>query len=315
MSKIAYTKPSLSYEEQLSQLKSRGLLITNEKKTLHLLEVLSYYRLSGYWFPMLAHPKKNHIFKTDSNFENAFQLYCFDRELRQIVMSELEKIEIAVRAKMIFILSQEHGAFWFQNSVLFINPLVFASTISKMGNEFNRSDEQFIKSFKKTYNDPLPPGWMATEISSFGNLSYLFQNLKPLPSKRSIANFFGLDESTFASWLHCIVYVRNICAHHARLWNRDLRITPKIPINPANNWLKVISSQHSITKKEYLLNSKIYFFLSMIQYFLNTVSPENAFQNKIKRLFSNFAAVDKKAMGFPIGWELETLWKDKTCAN
>ncbi|MDE6380839.1 MAG: Abi family protein, partial [Muribaculaceae bacterium] len=22
------------------------------------------------------------------------------------------------------------------------------------------------------------------------------------------------------SWLHAIVYVRNICAHHSRLWNR-----------------------------------------------------------------------------------------------
>src|ERR1700741_852307 len=118
MSKVPYAKPVLSYTDQLEQLKSRGLKVEDENKASHLLEVISYYRLSGYWYPLLA-DKKNHVFKTDATFNTAFKLYCFDRELRQMVMAELEKIEVAIRAKMTYILSQKHGSFWFQQAALF----------------------------------------------------------------------------------------------------------------------------------------------------------------------------------------------------
>lgn len=45
MSKVPYNKLALTYTEQLQRLKDRGLNIENEPKVLHLLEVVSYYRL------------------------------------------------------------------------------------------------------------------------------------------------------------------------------------------------------------------------------------------------------------------------------
>src|SRR5690554_3702264 len=110
MSKVPFNKPPLTYSQQLQQLKERGLVIENEEKALHLLVSISYYRLSGYWYPLLQ-DKHQHIFKDESSLETAFKLYCFDRELRKLVLSELEKIEIAVRAKMIYELSLKHGPF------------------------------------------------------------------------------------------------------------------------------------------------------------------------------------------------------------
>ena len=92
--------------------------------------------------------KQNHVFKPTAEFETSFKLYCFDRKLRQLVLGELEKIEVAIRAKMTYILSQKHGAFWFQNLQLFKNPVGHANSISKIGEEFNRSDEEFIVAFK-----------------------------------------------------------------------------------------------------------------------------------------------------------------------
>src|SRR5690554_5500486 len=103
MAKVPYTKPALDYTAQLRQLESRGLIISNHEKAIHILERISYYRLSGYWYPMLLEPKSNHTFKEGSTFENAFKLYCFDRELRKLISGELEKIEIAVKAKVIYI--------------------------------------------------------------------------------------------------------------------------------------------------------------------------------------------------------------------
>ncbi len=127
MSKVPYTKPFLSLKEQLEQLKNRGLKVENEVKALHLLEVVSYYRLSGYWYPLLS-DKANHTFKATATFDTAFKLYCFDRELRRMVLSELEKIEVAIRARATYILSAVHGPFWFQNPKLFIDPVKHAKS-------------------------------------------------------------------------------------------------------------------------------------------------------------------------------------------
>ena len=76
----------------------------DEDKALHLLENISYYRFSGYWYPLLT-DKENHVFKPNVDFETAFSLYKFDRELRKLIISELEKIEVAVRSKMAYIMS------------------------------------------------------------------------------------------------------------------------------------------------------------------------------------------------------------------
>src|SRR4030042_5685904 len=116
MPRVPYNKPALDYAGQLKQLKDRGLIVENDAKALHLLEYISYFRLSGYWYPMLASPKSDKIFKPESRFNNVFKLYCFDRELRKLVSGELEKIEIAVRAKMIYVLSHSNGPFWFRDS-------------------------------------------------------------------------------------------------------------------------------------------------------------------------------------------------------
>jgi abortive infection bacteriophage resistance protein len=233
MPRVPYVKPALSYADQLQQLKDRGLIIGNDSKALHLLKNISYYRLSGYFYPMLDNPKSAQNFKPGSTFKNGFKLYCFDRELRKMILSELEKIEVAVRAIMIYTLSHLHGPFWYSNPAIFKDAGKFTSTLTKIQEEFNRSDEVFILEFKKKYLDPLPPSWMILEITSFGSLSMLYKNLLYPHDKRDIAHYFGLDDSTFESWLHSLAYVRNVCAHHSRLWSRIMQISPNIPLTPA----------------------------------------------------------------------------------
>ena len=234
-------RTALSLNDQLQQLKSRGVSVDDDDKATFLLENVSYYRLSGYWYPFLTTPKSSHIFKPDSNFNHAFSIYCFDRELRKLVNSEIEKIEVAIRAKMIYILSHSHGAFWFNNSAIFTNNNHFNNTIGILTTEYNRSQEDFIKAFRLNYIDPLPPSWMLLEIASFGTLSKLFANLRPGRDKRAISQHFGLDENTFESWVHALVYIRNICAHHARLWNKKFHIYPAIPTSSSKQWLNILT--------------------------------------------------------------------------
>lgn len=217
MAKITYSKPSLTFAQQLQQLLDRGMIIDDHQKALHVLENVSYYRISGYWYPLLA-DKSNHTFKPASSFETAFKLYCFDRELRSLIISELEKIEVAIRARMIYVLSQKFGCFWFQDSTLFRNTQKFSNIhLLKLKEEYERSDEEFIKAFRQKYSDPFPPSWMIMEIISFGTLSKLFSQLNYGHERREIAQHFGLSDKVFENWLHSIVYLRNICAHHSRL--------------------------------------------------------------------------------------------------
>jgi abortive infection bacteriophage resistance protein len=298
MKKVPYIKPALSYTDQLAKLKQRGLSIRDEALFLELLEKKSYFRLSGYWYPFLS-DKTKHIFKSGSTFDDVYDIYLFDRSLRQLIVKELEKIEIAVRAKMIYVFSHQFGPFWYTNPSLFKNYQNHASTISKISEEYQRSDAQFINAFRKKYSDPLPPAWTAFEIISFGSISRLFAQIKPGRSKREVGEYFGLDHNTLASWLHGLVYVRNVCAHHSRLWNRVMRIQPSIPLTPKNEWL-------SNTK---VTNNKTYYILSMILYLLNSIDETNSMVEDLKTLFNNYRIVDLTAMGFPKNWKSEILWK------
>lgn len=106
--RIPYNKGALSYSQKLQRLKDRGMTVRNEAKALHILDKISYHRLSGYGYPYISDRKTN-TFATGSKFETVFKLCCFDRELRVMVLNEIEKIEVAVRAHLIYIYA--HGPF------------------------------------------------------------------------------------------------------------------------------------------------------------------------------------------------------------
>jgi len=300
MSKAAFKKQALTYQQQLQQLIDRGLHVPDKESLLHLLEVKSYYRLSGYWYPLLA-DKERHIFKKGASFETAYKIYCFDRELRHFVLAELEKIEVAIRAKLIYIFSHCHGPFWYLDKELFKDERKHKLIIEKLEKEYERSDEEFILAFRKKYSEPMPPSWMLLEVTSFGTLSVMYYNLKSGHEKRRIAEAFGLSTRVFSSWIHCLVYLRNICAHHARLWNREMSIQPMIPHKTTFPWLN----------NKTINNKRFYFMLSILVYMMNRIKYENDVVERFKGLLAKYPNIDPAAMGFPRGWENEPFWNGK----
>lgn len=246
---------------------------------------------------MLKIPKSEHRFKADANFQTAFKLYRFDRDLRIFIMKELEKIEVSIRAQMIYQLSHLKGTFWVSEINNFTDIEFHKQTLFNLKKDYNKSDEEFLKSYKLKYSEPLPPCWMLLEISSFGTLSKIYGNLKN--GKRDVASTFGLDDKTFASWMHCFVYIRNVCAHHSRLWNRGMSIKPRKPFTPDKIWL----SNTDVN------NNKTYFILSMMLYLLQSIDSKHQFIYRLKVLLKKYPNVDVSAMGFPLKWEEEKLWE------
>lgn len=117
---------------------------------------------------------------------------------------------MAVRTQTAYILSSQWDGYWFTDTFHFNNSVRHARILSKIDEEYQLSDEEFVKAFKFKYSDPFLPSWITMEMSSLDTLSILYNNLLPRRVKWSIAAYFGLPDTVFASWLHSIVYIRNI---------------------------------------------------------------------------------------------------------
>lgn len=296
-----YTKPPLTYQEQLDKLIERGLTVEYPDKALHLLENLSYYRLSGYLYPMLAEPKDSHKFKKDSTFENAFKIYCFDRELKQLLAGEIEKIEVSFRAKITYVLSHKYDAFWYTYERLFKSLDTHRKSLDSTYSMVNESTEDFAIKFRKNYVNTYLPSWMALEIVTFTHLSKLYSNLVDSSAKTEIAKFYGVNTPILENWLMIITYTRNICAHHSRFWNRRLSYKlSKFKKEPIYDWVDM----NGVTK-----NSS-YAYICIVKYLIDRVNPKNTFKDKILGLFEKYSNIDiHKGMSFPEGWKEQPLWK------
>ncbi|MDR0516034.1 MAG: Abi family protein [Fibromonadaceae bacterium] len=297
MQKIEFDEQFLSYGEQFQLLKKRGMNFSSEEKAKRLLKQIGYYRLSSYWHPFFE-DKQEKIFKNNTQFEKVYDLYKFDKELRKFVLGELEQIEINIRSKMIYILSTEHNPFWLSDEVLFINKNTHTNLICKIKMEVDRSDEHFILSFKSKFSNEIPPSFITLEILSFGTVSKIYSYLKRNRTKKDIASEFALPDVVFESWLHSLVYIRNLSAHHARLWNRIFSVKPLLPKSTSGIWLS--SGEVS--------NNRLFFFLSIILYLSNAIEPKNTLKQDLYNLFNKYPNIDKAAMGFPIDWQKEVLW-------
>lgn len=229
---MEYSKPPLSYEQQISLLKSRGLIIQSKEKARHILRRISYYRLSAYCIPFQS---DKDCFDENTTIENIVELYNFDHDLRIIIFESLQKVEIFLRTLITYHLAHKYGAFGYADqknlTPKFKDKQKWVNYFNDVLNDvLSRSKEIFISHYKTKYDESKHfPIWIVTEVISFGALSLLFAGLKP-SDQNEIAKEFCINHTVLKSWFHHLVYIRNICAHHARLWNRKLAIKPKIPI-------------------------------------------------------------------------------------
>jgi len=298
MGNKAYSKPPLSVPDQIKLLKARGLHIPDEKRAFRYLQSISYYHLSGYMYPFLA-DKKLHKYKPNSNFNDIINIYRFDRELRILIFTAIEKIEVAIRAQITNHFAVEtNDPFWYTDAKHFLISADHKAFLNNISSYIKRSADVFIKHFINTYNDPYPPIWVVLEVLSMGQLSILYHITKRSPARKGVASFFGVKEPVLANWLHALVYIRNICAHHARLWNKELSIQIKNPKSISRLWL----SSGDIKKR------KIYEVLAIITYFLDTITPTNTFRDKLKQLLTKYPNIDFGAMGFPKDWKNDQFW-------
>ncbi len=292
--KTTFSKSHLSYEDQIKLLKSRNLIITNEQFALKKLQHLNYYRLSAYFYPFFE--EKNR-FANGTKFEDILQVYYFDKELRNLLFYAIEKIEVYIRTQLSYTLSKSDGVFAYTKKELFHDEKYHQDILTIIEKETNRSKEIFVKEFYSKYDEEYLPIWSMVEIISFNTLSKIYANLKESHRKEIIQDI-NIKPFVFQRWLHTLTYVRNICAHHSRLWNKILAIEPMQPKN--QKAFDIIS------------NKKIFFVLSMIEFLFEQIDDEEFnFKDELKRVFKKYPKVKLENMGFIEDWEQNPIWREK----
>jgi abortive infection bacteriophage resistance protein len=331
-----YSKPYLSVIGQIALLQGRGIEITDTVAAGACLGRIGYYRLSGYWYSswkshlvtnpltgaIIPHPvsKKPQIvveddFRPGTTFQQVMDLYVFDKRLRLLFLDAIERIEVALRVDIALLIgardpwahrdpNQLHGNFTKK-----VNPLHgqtdYAKWLERLDQTFDRSTDEFVKHFKQKYAGDYPPIWIAIELWDFGMLSVFLSGMA-VADREKLAAKYGLPRhGLLTSWVRNINNVRNICAHHSRLWNRS----------PADQGSRL--KRGEVPLLDHLVNnlhaeSRIYATAAALQFLLRTINPSSSWGLRLKQHLATFPTTTVSTIdqaGFPVGWDQLPLWK------
>lgn len=310
-------------QDQLARLKLRGLIVSDDATALSYLQRIGYYRLSGYWYPLRVpdpaaseregKPVRIDAFVPGSRFEDVVKLYVFDKKLRLLAMDALERIEMAVRVDVAYLLGQQDPCAHESRNCLDGN---FTKKVMRRGPGAGRTGHAvwlekyqtlvhrsrqlaFVQHHLETYGGKLPI-WVAIGVWDFGLLSRFFAGMRFDDQQALAARHGAPDGKTFAKWLRSLNFMRNLAAHHARMWNTNVLEVSPVPTDwPA------------------MPNARPFLYFCIMQQLLRTICPNSSWgQRFCKLLHEEFpalpaAAVALQDMGVVYGWEQWDLWAHK----
>jgi abortive infection bacteriophage resistance protein len=326
-----YSKPWLSVPDQLNLLQQRGMIISDQVKAAACLQRIGYYRLSGYWYAFrersgacCAYPplpgKRSRTdtialdsFKPGASFQNAVDLYVFDKQLRLLAMDALERVEIALRVEIAHTLG-EFDAFAYFNPDFFhaefsqiLDPRTGLSShhswLTKHAQLISRSHEDFVKHNKNKHGLPLAI-WVACEVWDFGAMSKLFAGMRETEQDRISQKFGVKNGRIFTTWLHSLNQLRNVCAHHCRLWNRNITAQPKLPSVADIEWVQYFKTDTHAQARCYLL-------LVIANQILGVINPGSLWNQRMSEHLTTFPnlshlGLNLRGMGAIDGWDAFT---------
>lgn len=292
------------------------------------LERIGYYRLSGYWYPFRKFtwrmdkaekkPRRfvENSFQPGTSLQSVMDLYVYDKRLRLLFLDAIERVEVALRVDIALLLGARdpwahrnpnhlHGRFWKRPDPK-SGQNEFQKWLGKLDHAFDRSREEFALHFKRKYPGEQPPVWIAIELWDFGMLSVFLSGMK-IADQQNLALKYGLPRpDLLTTWIRNMNHVRNICAHHSRLWNRSLadQIAP-----PKHGEIPLLN--HLAHNQP--AQSRLYATAATLQFLLRTIHPGSSWGARLKEHCMSFptsAMVRLSESGFPQQWADLPLWKE-----
>lgn len=309
-------KPWLDFPAQVALLQKRGLWVEDEKRAQWYLRRIGYYRLSGYFHVLRQWDKERQIlldnFVAGSDFETVLSLYLFDKKLRLLALDALERIEMAVRVDMVHILGAYEPLAHTKAEYLHGN---FSKRIQKDG---KTKHEAWLARYKvleqKAHKRRLEfvahnlskygclPVWAASCLWDFGSMSRLYEGMK-YADKNQIALKYGAGNGDIlAQWLAGLNEIRNISAHHDRLWNANIS-RMAAPIRKDIFW-------------QQLDQTRPFFYFCLMQLMMKVLCPQSRWSERFSALLAEFPERDGyggkmslSRFGLVPNWREWDLWQ------
>lgn len=326
---MEYTKKWLPLEEQVNRLVQRGLEVDDPARAVWLLQSIGYYRVTGYLYPFLmseeyvdsedrTRTRVLNEYRSGTTLHHAESIIDFDRHLRLLVMEGVERIEVAVRMRIGYVLGRT-SAFAHEDRACFDDSFTWASTdsrdprpskqvewLERVKERRESSDEQFVVHFREKYDDHMPV-WALTELLELGHLSNLYRGMLQKDAEE-VARAFGVPrKKMMTSWLASLNYVRNTAAHHARLFNRKLQNAPSRPTVGSVALLDHLRAPDA-PKGDF----GTYNALAIIAYMLRSIEREASWAPRLAELLRTFPtshALSIQSIGVPQEWDTLELWR------
>lgn len=214
-------------------MKDRGLVVADEEFALARLRDLNYYRLRGYWLTL----ERDDSFAKGTSFDDIWEIYQLDRELREWLWRAIAPIEIKLRTQFAYHLAHLCGAGAYLDAENYGSRSKFERARSNFRRERDRARDRGVPCVVHNMDKyGKLPVWAAVEIMSLGTLSMLYGNLDPSIGasddskgvQAAVAEALGTKPYYLKSWVHHLTTVRNIVAHHDRFYNRVMTICPSL---------------------------------------------------------------------------------------
>ena len=308
------TKAPKSLDELLVLLESRGLSFGNDKNFAKAcITECQYYRLMAYRFPFVLDADSDK-FKDGTVFKNIWDLYVKDRRLRFLIIDAIERIEVSLRSRWAHVLAIEYGALAYENANIHSGKF-YEQNLSAIHKCILDSKEPCVEHFKN--NGEKAPIWAVCEIITFGQLVAMITSIKEPSLRNKFFKDYGIDEKIAISFLNILRNVRNICAHHGRLWNKRLFSNIRFPKNPKdlaaslNNPKVIKTASQEEQYKAISAQKSIYNVIVILLFLMKKVCPQSAWESRLRNFLDTDAdLVMLEGMGFPDDWKSRPIWNN-----
>lgn len=309
-------KHYMTIDEQVNFLKNeKKLKFKSEKLAKRVLQEVGYYKLiNAYKIPFII----NNQYLDNVYFEDIYNLYKFDIELKTIVFEAATNIEINFKSLLSEVISSQYGI----KEKIYLKKENFAPdtgkadeyTFAQMKKHIKDSIKKQVDNMQpavKWYNDNYKyfPFWVVVNILTIGSVSRIYGKLKD-SDKIIVAKNYKLPYDYLGSYIRHINLVRNICAHNDVLYRyKSINSIPQKIKNVKDIYEKLGILKNPKTGRYFKGSND---FLATIIIFKLLLSKENfnLFYTKFKGLLSKlkktlspiFYEKILDEMGLPENW-------------
>lgn len=296
------SKQVLTYPDLIKKIESMGIVIKSPHQVKETLSNINYQRLMVYRLHFL----EGSAIKSGTKFEDIYDLYQFDRDLKASIFPLLESLELSLRAKIGYHLGQHTGSHGYLDEINFKEATYHQNMLQKYIKAKDRDRQKrisIVKHHERKYTDELPI-YKAIELFTFGELIRLFNNLKDMSLKREIIDDYINKENQlrvkiFRSWVIKLVDIRNICAHYDIFWNRNFEFRP-------------IRNSYWNSLGVFNFKNKQYYSIFTIMIIFKILTSNDSLYcevlDNLERIFSKYQHIVTPAdIGFPINWKRDLI--------